>query len=377
MGTDSRREEDRGTAKGRNHGAATEPRRATDAAARRTASRRLRTGLDPATSRRRPPRASLSRPPPAARRRPPTFLLRPRRGHHEGHHQVQRSQEAGGRAPRTPAAAGRGLQPGPGGRGGGGGGGCSSSRPLPHPGRPGAAELEVRRDPSPRGDGSGAGAVVRAVAAVPEERAVVGPGLGLPAWVRVGACARARVSVTASASASPTKSRNGEAAGQARRAAILETGKGRGPRRWPLRGGAERRGPPPPCQHLGGPPVRVFPEDSVSSDSSTRPQNPTGFTDLTGRGGQPHPVTAAGPGRRRERDPSRPGVKMAAGASRRQCRQSQGRLGGHAAQPHWCVGGTRPRLRRRDKPGSSGTAMSKPFRGLGRHPESNANSPCQ
>lgn len=230
---------------------------------------------------------------------------------------MQRSQEAGGRAPRTPAAAGRGLQPGPGGRGGGGGG-CSSSRPLPHPGRPGAAKLEVRRDPSPRGDGSGAGAVVRAVGAVPEERAVVGPGLGLPAWVRVGACVGARVSVTASASASPTKSRNGEAAGQARQAAILETGKGRGPGRWPLRGGAERRGPPPPCQHLGGPPVRVFPEDSVSSDSSTRPQNPTGFTDLTGRSGQPHPVTAAGPRRRRERDPGRPGVKMAAGASRRQ-----------------------------------------------------------
>lgn len=164
---------------------------------------------------------------------------------------MQRSQEAGGRAPRTPAAAGRGFQPGPGGRGGGGG--CSSSRPLPHPGRPGAAELEVRRDPSPRGDGSGAGAVVRAVAEMPDERAVVGPGLGLPAWVRVGACVGARVSVTASASASPTKSRNGEAVGQARRAAILETGKGRGPRCWPLRGGARRRVPPPPCQHLGGP----------------------------------------------------------------------------------------------------------------------------
>lgn len=93
----------------------------------------------------------------------------------------------------------------------------------------------------------------------------MGPGLGLPAWVWVGACVGARVSVTASASASPTKSRNGEAAGQARRAAILETGKGRGPQCWPLRGGAERKGPPPPCQHLGGPPVRVFAVDSVSS----------------------------------------------------------------------------------------------------------------
>lgn len=261
MDTDSRRGEDRGTVR-RNHGAATEPRRAADAAARRTPSRRLGTGLDPATSRRRPPPASLSRPQPAARRRVPTFLLRPRRGHHEGHHQVQRSQEAGGRAPRTRAAAGRGLQPGTGGRGGGG---CSSSRPLPHPGRPGAAELEVRRDPSPRGDGSGAGAVVRDVAAVPEEKAVVSPGLRLPEWVRVGACVGARVSVTASASASPTKSRNGEAEGQARRAAILETGKGRGPRCWPLRGGAEHKGPPPPCQHLGGPPVRAFSVDSVSS----------------------------------------------------------------------------------------------------------------
>ncbi|MEJ1285251.1 hypothetical protein NN561_016242 [Cricetulus griseus] len=113
-------------------------------------------------------------------------------------------------------------------------------------------------------------------------------------------------------------SRNGEAAGQARRAAILETGKGRGPRRWPLRGGAGRRVPPPPCQHLGGQLVCVFAAESVNSDSSSCPQNPTGFTDGTGRGGQPHPVTAARPGRRRDTGPGWPGVKMVAQASQRQ-----------------------------------------------------------
>lgn len=71
IGTDSRRGTDRGTVRGRDRGAATEPRRAVDPAASRTASRRLGTGLDPATSRRRQPRASLSRPQPAARRPPP------------------------------------------------------------------------------------------------------------------------------------------------------------------------------------------------------------------------------------------------------------------------------------------------------------------
>lgn len=264
MGTDSKRGEDRGTARE----GITEQRQSRGArSTRQLAERRVAgSGRGSTQQLRAGARPMGLRLPPVARRPVPTFLLGPRRGHHEGHHQVQCSQEAGRRAPGTRAAASRGLQPDTGGRrGGGGGSGCSSSRPLPHPGRPGAAELEVRRDPSPRGDGSGAGAVVRDVAAVPEEKAVVGPGLGLPAWVRVRACVGARVSVTASASASPTKSRNGEAAGQARRAAILETGKDRGPQCWPLRGGAERRGPPPPCQHLGGPPVRVFAVDSVSS----------------------------------------------------------------------------------------------------------------
>lgn len=110
MGTDSRRGEDRGTAKGRNHGAATEPRRAADAAARRTASRRLGTGLDPATSRRRPPRASLSRPSPAARRplpaagHPPSFSARAAATTRV----ITRCS-----APRRPAAALRGPPPRP------------------------------------------------------------------------------------------------------------------------------------------------------------------------------------------------------------------------------------------------------------------------
>lgn len=180
----------------------------------RTASSRLGTGLDQATSRRTEPRARPPSEPRAAGLPPrpqpgsglregavtaagpgpgdagrltPTFLLGPRRGHDEGHHQVQRSQEAGGRAPRAPAAAGRGLQTGPGGRGGGGGSCCSSSGPLPHPCRPRAAALEIRRGPSRLG-GGGAGAVVRALAAAPGARAVLGPGLGLRAWVWVRAC---------------------------------------------------------------------------------------------------------------------------------------------------------------------------------------------
>lgn len=178
----------------------------------------------PVTARQRPPRGRSDSAGPG-KRRPvtPTFLLGPRRGHNEGHHQVQRSQEARGCAPRTSAAARRGLQTGPGGCGGGGGGSSCSSRPLPHPCRPGAAALEVRRGPSRRG--GGAGAVVRAGAAGPEARVAAGPGLRLPAWVWVRACVWAKVSVTAAASASPARSRSGEAAGQTRRAAILETGK--------------------------------------------------------------------------------------------------------------------------------------------------------
>lgn len=178
----------------------------------------------------------------------PTFLLRPRRSHNKGHHQVQRSQEACGCAPWAPAAAGRGLQTGPGGRGGGGGGGSScSSRPLPHPCRPGTAALEIRRGSSRRG--GGAGAVVRAQAAAPGESAVRGPGLGLRAWVWVRACVSARVSVTAAASASPARSQSREAAGQARQAAILETGTGHW--RWPARGGAQPWAPPLLCVTCG------------------------------------------------------------------------------------------------------------------------------
>lgn len=119
----------------------------------------------------------------------PTFLLGPRRGHDEGHHQVQRSQEAGGCAPRAPAAAGRGLQTGHGGRGGSGGGSrCSFSGPLPHPCRPGSAALEVRRGPSRLG-GGGAGAVVRALAAAPGGDSGSGPRARAPD-VGLGPCVR-------------------------------------------------------------------------------------------------------------------------------------------------------------------------------------------
>lgn len=149
----------------------------------------------------------------------PTFLLGPRHGHDEGHYQVQRSQEAGGSAPRAPAAASRGLQTGPGSRGSGGG----SCGPLPHPCRPGAAALRIWRGPSRRG-GGGAGAVFRARAGAPGTRAARGPGLRLREWVWARVYAGVSVSVTTAASTSPARRRGGEAAGQARRAAILEMG---------------------------------------------------------------------------------------------------------------------------------------------------------
>lgn len=187
---------DGGEGRGRNHGELG-PLQAAGAARSR-----LGTVPDRPTSRRSPGRGPSSRPsppglresgvtaPPQGRRwGTPTFLLGPRRGHYEGHHQVQRSYQAGCRAPRAPATAGCGFQPGAGGRGDGGGGGssCSSSRPLPHPCRPGAAALEVRRGPSGRG-GGGAEAVVRALAAAPGTTTVPSPGLGLRAWAWVRAC---------------------------------------------------------------------------------------------------------------------------------------------------------------------------------------------
>lgn len=124
----------------------------------------------------------------------PTFLLGPRRGHDEGHYQVKRSQEGGGRAPRAPAAASRGLQTGSGG-GGSGGGSCCFSSLLSHPCRPGAAALELRRGPSRRGGGGGAGAVVRTRAATPGTRAAPSPGLGLRVWVW-GPCVRVSETVS-------------------------------------------------------------------------------------------------------------------------------------------------------------------------------------
>lgn len=109
-----------------------------------------------------------------------------------------------------------------------------------------ARSFSARRRRGSRGPGSGRGAGSESSSG-PRARA---PGVGL-----VRACVRARVSVTASASASPTKSRSGEAAGQARRAAILETGKGRG--LWALacegRGAAPGTAPavPSPGQQAG------------------------------------------------------------------------------------------------------------------------------
>lgn len=165
------------------------PDRALRPAALRAASRGP---SSPVAARQRPPRGrgdSAGPGPGDAGRLTPTFLLGPRRGHDEGHHQVQRSQEAGGCAPRAPAAAGRGLQTGHGGRGGSGGGSrCSSSGPLPHPCRPGAAALEVRRGPSRLG-GGGAGAVVRALAAAPGGDSGSGPRARAPD-VGLGPCVR-------------------------------------------------------------------------------------------------------------------------------------------------------------------------------------------
>lgn len=230
----------------------------------------------------------------------PTFLLGPRRGHDEGHYQVQRSQEAGGRAPRAPAAAGRGLQTGPGGRESGGGS-CCSSGPLPHPCRPGAAALQVWRGPSRRG--GGAGAVVRARAAALGTRAAPGPGLGLRAWVWVRVCVWARVSVTAAASASPARSRSGEAASQPRRAAILETGRDHGLRALASEGRGAALGTAHAAPSPGGPPASCPPRTPRAG--TARPT--LGGPQLQRPGGagtaQPQPVTLPA-GRRKEAAPA-------------------------------------------------------------------------
>lgn len=102
MGTDNRRRKDRDTVRGRNHGAAAEPRRAADGAARRIPSRQLGTGLDPATSRRLPPAAR--RGPPSAARNPPSFSARAAATTRV----ITRCS-----APRRPAAALRGPPPRP------------------------------------------------------------------------------------------------------------------------------------------------------------------------------------------------------------------------------------------------------------------------
>lgn len=243
----------------------------------------------------------------------PTFLLGPRRGHDEGHYQVQRSQEAGGRAPRAPAAAGRGLQTGPGGRESGGGS-CCSSGPLPHPCRPGAAALQVWRGPSRRG--GGAGAVVRARAAALGTRAAPGPGFGLRAWVWVRACVCARVSVTAAASASPARSRSGEAASQPRRAAILETGRDHGLRALASEGrgaalGTAHAAPSPGVRRPAVRPARRGPDllGRLSEAHSS-----TGQAERGRHNPNPSRRPQAG-GRRRPRPP---GLVTTAHASRRQ-----------------------------------------------------------
>lgn len=159
----------------------------------------------------------------------PTFLLGPRRGHDEGHHQVQRSQEAGGCAPRAPAAASRGLQTGHGGRGGSGGGSrCSFSGPLPHPCRPGAAALEVRRGPCRLGGGGGAGAVVRDLAAAPGGDSGSGPrarapDVGLDPCVRVSERVSHGLRLSIAHGESKLRGRGSSSAGG-------HTGNGHGPR---------------------------------------------------------------------------------------------------------------------------------------------------
>lgn len=244
-------------------------------------SSRLGTRVGRATSRRTEPcapgrlRAASRGPssPVAARQRPPrgrgdsrgagpgrcrpadTHLPGPRRGHDEV---ITRCS-----APRRPAArpAGPCRRPAAGSR--------PATRdveagrrriPLPFPARfpiPAGRvrRAEVRRGPSRIG-GGGAGAVVRAWPRRRGETAVPGPGLGLRTWVWVRACVSERVSHGLRPSASPTGSRSGEAAGQARRAAILETGTGRGSGAG-LRGAGRGSGHRPlPCRHLGSPPVR-------------------------------------------------------------------------------------------------------------------------
>jgi hypothetical protein len=92
------------------------------------------------------------------------------------------------------------------------------------------------------------------------------------------------VSVTASASASPTRTRNGEAAGQARRAAILETGKGH--EHWAL--ACERRG-----TSLGHRPHRA--DTWTALQAVWPPRTPWAPTPRPALGCPPfHPVHGAG-----------------------------------------------------------------------------------
>lgn len=198
---------------------------------------------------------------------------------------MQRSQEARGCAPRTPAAARRGLQTGPGGRGGGSGSSCSS-RPLPHPCRPRAAALKVRRGPSRRS--GGAGAVVRVGAAVPERewRRAQGSGSG-----SVRACGR-----VCQSRPRPRHSLRGV---EAERLRVRHGGRpywkrarATGSRRKLARGGARPWAPPPRAVPWGSAAPLYAPE-AVGPNPSTGSQRPTAPPARRGGAAQPQPVTAA------------------------------------------------------------------------------------
>lgn len=149
------------------------------------------------------------------------------------------------------------------------------------------------------------------------------------------------MSVTASASASPTKSRSGEATGQARRAAILETGTGRGLWALACEGRGAALGTAPPYRHLGGQQVSLSAPASVGPNFLSRSRRPTPSRPDRTQAVQPQPVTAAPRRRRRREAGPGPAARTYDGGSRfaEVVTAITWRQGGLAAQPPWGVGG--------------------------------------
>lgn len=220
--------------------------------------------------------------------------------------------------------------------------------------------------------------MVRVLAVEPGARAVPGPGLGLRAWVwSVRACEREcqsrprpRHRLRRVEAERPRVKRGGRPYWKRARAA--------GSGRWPARGGARPRAPPPPCRHLDS--KQVYPLGSpqvrppLRALGGPRLQRPDGTLEA-----QPQPVTATPPRRRRMSEAGQgPAARTCDGGSCFAVPVTEitwGR-GGLAAQPPWRGGGAAGRLGRLGSfsevgtnPCISGTAVREPSRGMSAHPD--------